>query len=304
MFAPPALHMRPYCYKCELVGIEQQKRSNFVRFGFYFRTSDKKYVRRYRCRLCKCTFSKAFFSPFYRQKRRDLNLRIEEDLASTCSQRRLAKKLKVNRKTVVRKFRLMAELAESSFHEANGKCPKASVIEFDDLETSEHTKCKPLSVSIAVEHQTRRILGIEVSSMPANGLLAKKAKKYGRRIDDRKNGRCRLFTKIQSLVVPFVEIRSDHNPHYPPDVKEFFPFAKHKRYFGKRGSLGGQGELKKTGWDPLFSINHTCAKMRADINRLIRKTWCTSKDSRELYRHLMLFANYHNKNLPPAFSTD
>jgi len=295
--------MRPYCYKCELVGIEQQKRSNFVRFGFYFRTSDKKYVRRYRCLLCKCTFSKAYFDPHYRQKRRDLNRRIEEDLASTCSLRRLARKLKVNRKTVVRKFRLMADLAEASFHEANGRCAPSSVIEFDDLETAEHTKCKPLSVSIAVEQGTRRILGIEVSRMPASGMLVKRAKKYGRRIDERSNGRRRLFAKIQNLVDPFVEIKSDQNPHYPLDVKEYFPLARHYRYLGKRGSLGGQVELKKTKWDPLFSINHTCAKMRADVNRLIRKTWCTTKNPAELQRHLMLFANYHNKNLPPAFST-
>ena len=232
-----------------------------------------------------------------------MNEIIEKNLASTGSQRRLAKILKINRKTVVRKFRLMADLAEANLHEENSMHRKAQVIEFDDLETFEHTKCKPLSVSIAVEQGTRRILGIEVSRMPASGMLVKKAKKYGLRIDDRKYGRRRLFAKIQSLVDPMVEIRSDQNPHYPPDVKEFFPHAHHKRYLGKRGSLGGQGELKKIKWDPLFSINHTCAKMRADVNRLIRKTWCTTKSSGELYRHLMLFANYHNKNLPPALST-
>jgi len=197
----------------------------------------------------------------------------------------------------------MADLAEASFHEANGRCAPSSVIEFDDLETAEHTKCKPLSVSIAVEQGTRRILGIEVSRMPASGMLVKRAKKYGRRIDERSNGRRRLFAKIQNLVDPFVEIKSDQNPHYPLDVKEYFPLARHYRYLGKRGSLGGQVELKKTKWDPLFSINHTCAKMRADVNRLIRKTWCTTKNPAELQRHLMLFANYHNKNLPPAFST-
>lgn len=295
--------MRPYCFKCSLVGFEHQKRSNFVRFGFYYRTSDKKYIRRHRCKICHGTVSKAVFDPFYRQKRRDLNLFIEANLASTGSQRRLAKILKVNRKTVVRKFRLMADLAEANLHEENSNLPKAEAIEFDDLETFEHTKCKPLSVSIAVEHKTRRILGIEVSQMPASGMLVKKAKKYGPRIDDRRNARRRLFTKIQSLVDPMVEIRSDQNPHYPPDVRELLPYANHKRYPGKRGSLGGQGELKKTKWDPLFSINHTCAKMRADVNRLIRKTWCTTKSSGELYRHLMLFANYHNKNLPPTLST-
>ena len=295
--------MRIYCYKCSLVGFENQPRSDFKRHGHYYRTSDKKYVRRYFCKKCHGTFSRAFFSPHYREKKRYLNEIIEENLSSTGSQRRLAKNLKVNRKTIVRKFRHMAELAKANFHEENGKKPLARVIEFDDLETHEHTKCKPISVTLAVEHKTRRILGIEVSQMPANGLLVKRAEKYGPRPDERRAGRRRLFTKIQGLVDPFAEIKSDENPHYPKDVKEFFPLAKHKRYLGKRGASTGQGELKQVPFDPLFSLNHTCAKMRADINRLIRKTWCTTKQPGELYRHLMLFANYHNKNLPPTVAT-
>jgi len=291
--------MRIYCYKCSLFGFEHQARSNFKRHGTYYRTSDKKYVRRYCCKRCRGTFSRAFFEPFYRQKKRQLNLEVEAHLSSTSSQRRLAKILKVNRKTVVRKFREMSDLAEAEFHERNSQLPLAQVIEFDDLETFEHTKCKPLSVTIALEYKSRRILGMEVSRMPASGMLAKKAKKYGPRLDERRLGRRRLFQGIQGLVSPFADIKSDHNPHYPSVVKEFFPLATHKRYMGKRGSQGGQGELKKVRFDPLYCLNHTCAKMRADINRLIRKTWCTTKNSRELKRHLMLFANYHNKNLPP-----
>lgn len=36
--------------------------------------------------------------------------------------------------------------------------PVAKEIEFDDLETLEHTKRKPLLVTLAVEYKTRRIL--------------------------------------------------------------------------------------------------------------------------------------------------
>jgi hypothetical protein len=293
--------MRPFCFKCQITGFVTQEGSNFVRFGFYYRSSDKKYIRRFRCKNCQSTFSLA--SPFLFQKKRHLNLKVAAILSSTGSQRRTAKILHINRKTVVRTFRLMASLAEAKFYEQNATLPKATIIEFDDLETFEHTKCKPLSVSLAVEHKTRRILGIEVSRMPASGLLVKRAKKYGPRPDERKYGRERLFRKIQDLVHPYAVIKSDQNPHYPHAVKCFFPNAVHKRYFGKRGSLGGQGELKKVKFDPLFSLNHTCAKMRADINRLIRKTWCTTKHPAELYRHLILFANYHNQNLPPTLST-
>lgn len=296
--------MPSFCFKCSLTGLINCDRSTFVRHGSYYRSSDKKTLLRYRCKICRSTFSRAHLSPFHRQKKRQHNFFIAKSLSSTNSQRRLAKILGINRKTVVRAYRLMADIAEAEAHERNSRLPRAKVIEFDDLETFEHTKCKPLSVTVAVESGTRRILGIEVSRMPASGLLAKKSRaKYGARADERSFARRRLFSKIQDLVDPFGEIKSDANPHYSGVVKEFFPHAVHKRYMGKRGSLGGQGELKKVKFDPLFSLNHTCAKMRADINRLIRKTWCTTKSPGELYRHLMLFADYHNKNLPPSVST-
>jgi len=71
------------------------------------------------------------------------------------------------------------------------------MIEFDDLETFEHTKCKPISVALAVEYKTRRVLAFEVARMPAKGLLAAiSRKKYGFRIDDRPSAYEALFKAL------------------------------------------------------------------------------------------------------------
>jgi len=59
----------------------------------------------------------------------------------------------------------------------------------------------------------------------------------------------------------------------------------------------GQGELKRGGYDPLFSLNHTAAMIRANINRLFRRTWCTSKRIDRLEGHLLLYTDYHNRVL-------
>lgn len=185
-----------------------------------------------------------------------------------------------------------------NFHLRNHTTPKAAAIEFDDLETFELTKCKPISVTLAVESKTRRILGIEVSSMPAKGLLVKKARKYGPRADERSVAREKLFSRIKPLILEGAQISSDSNPHYPGDVKRHFPSSIHKRYEGKRGANTGQGELKKVKFDPLFSLNHTCAMLRAHVNRLFRKTWNTTKNIDRLHDHLMIYAAYHNENLP------
>ena len=134
--------------------------------------------------------------------------------------------------------------------------------------------------------------------MPAKGLLVKRAlKKYGHRKDERTEGRSRLFRKIRNVIDEFAVIESDSNPHYVEDIKNYFPNAKHIQHLGQRGAITGQGELKKVEFDPLFSLNHTCAMFRANVNRLIRKTWCTTKKIQPLIDHLEIYVYYHNQFL-------
>jgi hypothetical protein len=117
------------------------------------------------------------------------------------SQRRIALDLKINRKTVVRKFWFLGLWANALLPRVNKLFEKAKMIEFDDLETSEHTKCKPLSGIIAVETRTRRILGYELAKMPAKGRLAAISKrKYGPRKDERRIKRKVLFQYLLTTI--------------------------------------------------------------------------------------------------------
>ena len=270
----------------------------FVRIGFFVRKADRKRIQRFKCLICLKSYSKASSDPCFRQQKRHFNQTIFQLFASNHSQRRMAYTLKLNRKTIKRKFIFLGLQAKHQLKTFNRIFEKSDVIEFDDLETFEHTKCKPLSVTMAVEEKTRRILGFSVSKMPAKGRLAKiSLKKYGPRIDERPHGRKLLFTELQNLVSESVVIKSDQNPHYDKDVKSFFPKSNYVTSKGGRGCIVGQGELKKLGFDPLFSLNHTFAKLRGDINRLARKTWCTTKLPERLELHLAIAALHHNQQL-------
>jgi len=222
------------------------------------------------------------------------------------TQTRLARELKVTRKTVVRKIRFLAERERKNHEEflkATLKNRPLSEIQFDDLETSEHTKCKPLSVTLAVEPKTRKILQFAVSSMPAQGHLATiSRRKYGYRIDERPEKWERFMRELQAWVTPECTWTSDENPHYPAHLKRHHPFAKHVRVKGGRGAITGQGELKKLKFDPLFSLNHTCAMLRANMSRLFRRTWNTTKNKQGLIDHLTLYVSFHNRFLTPPFS--
>jgi len=269
-----------------------------VRYGYYYRKDDQRQIQKYRCKTCYCYFSQATGDPDFGQHRRTINSQVAGLLASLISQRRLAIVLSANHKTIVRKFLLLGERAKHQFSKFNEQFPQATEVQFDELETIEHTKCKPVSVPLMVEKETRRILGFSVAQMPAKGKIAKiSRKKYGRRVDHRRRARSNLFKQVRTHISNNAKIESDQNPAYPDEIKLHFPQAQHHSHKGQRGSTSGQGELKKIRFDPLFSLNHTCAQLRANINRLIRKTWCTTKRIDRLELHIYIYALFHNLNL-------
>ncbi len=266
--------------------------------GFFIRKCDQKKIQRYRCLVCKKSFSHATQDICYRQKKRHLNIQIYHKLCGGFSKRRTAIVLETNRKTVIRKFRFLAGLAFEITNKQNLVLPKVRDVQFDDMETFEHTKFKPVSITLAVENRSRRILSFECSPMPARGLLAKKARfKYGRRKDERPDGRKVLFTKLKSIVSDDCTFMSDQNPHYPPDIKKYFKDHKYQQFKGRRGCIVGQGELKRGGFDPLHTLNHTCAMIRDNLKRMSRRTWCTTKKIEELRNHLAIYVLYHNEFL-------
>ncbi|HEY1079303.1 MAG TPA: hypothetical protein VGE46_04370 [Bdellovibrio sp.] len=283
------------CPYCQRQNQSSESRELITSHGSFLRKSDSTKIYRFHCKPCRKHFSSATFSPCYRQKKRHLNQRLFEQLVSGVSQRRAAFLLKVNRKTIVRKFIFLGLASYHYLQEDRNFYAPATEVEFDDLETFEHSKLKPLSVIAAVETGTRRILGFRVARMPAKGLLVKRSlKKYGRRKDERKAKRRDLFLEIKPHICEHSLIKSDESPHYPYDVKKFFPKSLHRPFKGQRGCVVGQGELKGGGYDPLFSLNHSYAMLRANVNRIFRRTWNTTKKPERLALHLAMYSLYHN----------
>ena len=228
------------------------KSGSIVRKGTFYRQCDRRRITRYRCNACNTQFSSSTFDENYRQKRREINQKVHELLCSGISQRRLAQVLDVNPKTVIRKFRFLAAKSrvEHRLWLSQFKRNQISHIQFDDLETSEHSKCKPLSVTLAVHAKTREIIGFQVSKMPAKGLLSGIAlKKYGYRKDERQTGWNELFESLKPVTEEKAYFESDENPHYPKYLKLHFKSASHEQHPGKRGAITGQGELKKIHFD-------------------------------------------------------
>ena len=290
----------PHCTACDTgQNRAAEQSSDHKKCGTYKRKSDSRTIQRFYCFRCKKTYSHAVKDPAYNHNKRRINIQVKRLLASNISIRRTAILLGVSRTTIARKLIYLGKLCTAENHlylQQYKACIKA--IQFDELQTIEHTKCKPLSVAVVVVPFTRKILGIEVSIMPATGHLAKIArKKYNFRPDLRIIGLQKLFKKITPMLAKNAYIYSDKHPFYGPVIAHICPQALHIQTKGDKATIAGQGELKK-GWkDPLFYINQTLAMLRANINRLIRRTWCTTKCIDRLRDHLAIYMSIHNSVL-------
>jgi hypothetical protein len=272
-----------------------------VRRGFYWRREDSKRVRRYRCLRCRRSFSSSRGSNCFGQKKRRANRWVAALLGNGVSERAAARILKLNRKTVTRKNRLLSLQAREErlewLDQMRNDSRKVASVQFDEMESFERSKCLPLSMPIVVLPD-RKILSFRVGEMPAKGLLAAiSRKKYGPRRDERPEMAESLFRELKDVLSEDVEITSDRNPKYPAWVKKSFPQARHKTVKGKRGCVVGQGELKRVVFDPLFAFNHSAAMLRANVNRLFRRTWCTTKRADRLALHMELYVREHNRRV-------
>jgi hypothetical protein len=178
-------------------------------------------------------------------------------------------------------------------------------IQIDEMESIEHTKLKPLSIPLCVDEHYR-ILGIQTGAIKAKGRLAAvSVKKYGARNDERVLALNKLLTQVKNrLKTDPLTITTDSYPLYARLIKEYFPKSLHIR-ITSRDKIKKQRELvftaqRKQVYDPIFALNQRCAKLRADIRRLTRRSWCTTKKIENLQKHLELYQLYNNSRVLPS----
>jgi len=274
------------------------------RFGTFVRPSSGKKVRRYRCSACGRTVSDAQFSVHYRKRYRNIDGQIFKLAASSTSIRRMATLLGIHRQTISRHIDSIGPRCKKKIQRLVEKYPNipgvsgVPTIQMDEMHTFEHTKLKPLSVPVVVCETTRLILAFDVGKMPATGKLAKKARdKYKNRPNTRKATLQQMVKQLSLTVPPRVHIHTDKCKYYKRVIRRHFPQATLRQTKGLRPCVVGQGELKASRWDPLFSINHTLACLRDNVKHLARRTWCTIKRPDRLESLLAIAAHFHNKKI-------
>lgn len=260
----------------------------------YFKTKhNHQPVPRYQCKACHSVFSSHTNLETYRQKKPKLNQEIFKWYCSGLTQRRLAVVLKINRKTVARKFLFMASKARR-IHEAyiaSGEF-KTSYIQFDEMETHEHSVLKPLSIAIAVRANTGEIIEAQVAQVQLKGAKTTKSfSKYGYRENQTAAVIEDVLKAIKQVSKRNTALYTDGDTSYPALMKKFIPNIDYKPM---KNSLKGISDERRNKNDPLWRINHIAAKMRNDLSRLARKTWTTTKKIWALQAHIDLYIAWNN----------
>lgn len=275
--------------------------ANIQSRGVYLRKVDGRAVRRFKCQSCGKCFSEQTFSPSYRLRRLDLFESLRSRLMCSSSQRRAALMLKATARTIARFIPILARIDGAWQERFLAKLGPVETIVFDEMMSYEHTRLKPLSLPIAVCERTQAILVMGVAQIPASGLLAEKSlKKYGFREDHSHMVRSSLLESLAKTSGDAGSLKSDAHQSYGEEVKQAFPKRFHEVFLSRRGCVVGYGELKRTGFDPIFMINHACAMVRDSIARLKRRTWCTTKKPERLQHLLAIYIRFHNEVLLPV----
>lgn len=202
--------------------------------------------------------------------------------------RRAARILGINKVTVARKLAWLADRARQAHTAAlaSGRF-LTSYVQFDEMETFEHTKLKPLSIALAIRAKTGEIISARVATMNCHGHMASLSQKiYGWRNDTRPIACREVLTQIRAIAKPRVTVATDGKSTYGGLIRGVIPGASHTSHVNRVALPGARY--------PLFRLNHTCAKLRADVSRLARKTWSASKCLRGLQDHLDIYIAFNN----------
>jgi transposase-like protein len=262
----------------------------FIRKGFFRIAHNQQKVRRFQCKACKRTFSSRTFNITYRQHFPQLNEMIYRLHCEGCSIRAIARVLKIHRMTVSQKLLWLFENLKDF-----QTIPESKILYFDEMESFEHSKAKPLTIPIFV-NEKYEILAIRVGEMPAKGHLAKiSIKKYGPRRNESPILLDQCFQEIKKRLPHISTIFSDKKSNYPALARKFYPYSQHHQYSRKDEEKEPLHELiQKRQFQPLFTLNQRCAKIRSDIKRMVRRTWCTTKLAANLEKFLQIYAIYNN----------
>ena len=285
--------------------------------GSFKRRCDQKTVPRFKCLACSRGFSEQTFRGNYRLKRPELLKPLYNDRISKVTHRQSARIHACSRGTEERHFRRISLLCET-FHgvrlsEVVARGGLGDVFSLDELETYEHHRTqKPVTVPILIEPESGFVIDARVGTLPARGKSGDREKRrLARQLEQKSESQVQPEGAVQAedeserksesrkvVKEAFERLRefspkdrplrvlTDYKSSYSSLLEELFgERCRHERTSSKQ---------RRDTSNPLWPINHTLARVRDNVSRLVRETWAAAKKRRWLAGHLAIWVCYRN----------
>lgn len=119
--------------------------------GFFVRLCDGKKVQTYSCRDCGRSFSDQTGALDHGMRRFSEAFSVFERICSGVSQRRLSRSTGISRDTVARIVDRLGAHCQRQLALTRATMTQTDDVTFDEMESFEHTKLKPLTIPLAVD---------------------------------------------------------------------------------------------------------------------------------------------------------
>jgi hypothetical protein len=294
MFHPPRCPYR-HCplHLAPLPGLLQP-------YGSYHPKCRPHPVPRFRCSVCRRTFSRQTFRADYRDHRPDLNARLFELIHSGIGLRQCARLLHLSLRCTELKFRKLARHLRRLNLNLRGPLPADAELQLDEFESYEGCRnTRPVSIPMVIESRSRFVIWAEAATIRPRGKMTRARERaiqrdvarFGPRRDTSRRSLERTLRRAAQLLEEraSVVLHTDGKSSYVPLALETVGGDERRLQHVRTSS-----KLPRTAANPLFPINQTEALGRDLLGRLRRESWLASKKRRFLDLALQVFMTYRN----------
>ena len=221
-------------------------------------------------------------------RRKDLDLAILKLCCSGVTIRRSALLLGTSVNTVRRRMAAVAERTRAAHAEAAADPARlTSEVQFDEMVTFLNTKEQQLTIALAVSAVTGDILSARVGAIRTSGLLAGKGRERDWMANQGPAVRRAALLDAKRFLLPeeVSTFRCDGATSYPNLIRQII---------GPDTVIESTRRINGDPHDPLFRLNHVCAKIRADLACMARDTWTTTKKIECLQDRLDIYIAWNN----------
>jgi len=267
----------------------------FVRHGSYQPKCRRTPIPRFRCRVCRHTFSRQTFRYDYRDQAPGCNVPLLRLLTSGVGLRQSARLLDLDIGAVQRKLEKLAANCAALHDNLSPHLAPGRTFLLDEEETFEQASIRPVTMPVLIEKETWFVVATDAAPIrrlapvgtARRRLQEESEKRLGRRPDgSRASVRRTLQALAQRLEGGSLVLRTDEKSSYATLIRAVFRgAATHETTSGK---------APRTQHNPLFAINTTLAMTRDNNGRLRRRSWLVSKRCACLQQQMCLFLVYRN----------